>query len=354
MLKTQKIIISIIAAVVIVGGIAAAVIVTNHKSTPSSDTQTRQESQQASSGAQANQENQQASFDAETDQKSQQTSSDTETDQESQQTSSDTDELVFWLHTVDWGEEKDLTGITIFNGEFTTPINLEDFNGDERFEPFLCTRTYESSYNLMELFDSDELIGDTSIVFYTQCSYDEEDGTCFYHLEEHERSTAREIDLGNYTGEYMSVREAYENNRFIVETHNDFFKEFNPDNVNVQTSEKAISIYDAVIDKYGRPSYIIAIKTDYYDETKDTFLDTYNKNDGDIGYSLIWEKEDFTLMLNMSESIDSDNGTHTMDSGIGYKGFIFAYISSELWPDFISNSYFASDYFQIFDLDDLR
>lgn len=352
MLKTQKIIIAIIAAVVIVGGIAAAVIVTNYKSTPSFDTQTRQESQQASSGAQANQENLQASSGTQANQENQQASSDSETDQESQQTSSDSDELVFWLHTIDWGEEKDLTGITIFNGEFTTPINLEDFNGDERFEPFVCTQTYESSYNLMELFDSDELIGDTSIKFYTQCSYDEEDGTYFYYWEEY-TCTAREIHLGNYTKENMSVREAYENNRFIVETHNDFFKEFNPDNVNVQTSDKAISVYDAVIDKYGRPSYIIAIN-DYYDETQDTFLSTYNRNDGDIGYSLVWEKEDFTLMLNMSESIDSDNGTHTMDSGIGYKGFIFAYISSELWPDFISNSYFGSEYFQIIDLEDLR
>ncbi|MDE6686781.1 MAG: RNA polymerase sigma factor [Lachnospiraceae bacterium] len=353
MLKTPKTIIAATAAVVvIIGGIAAAVIATNHENTLSSDTQTRQESQQASSGAESDPENQQAFFDVQTDPENQQVFSDTETDQNDQQISSNSDELVFWLHTVEWGEEKDLTGITIFNGEFTTPIHLEDFNGDERFEPFVCTQTYESSYNLMELFDSDELIGDTSITFYTQCSYDEEDGTYFYYMDEY-ACTAREIHLGNYTGEYMSVREAYENNRFIVETHKDFFKEFNPDNINVQTSEKAFSVYDAVIDKYGRPSYIIAIN-DYYDETQDTFLSTYNKNDGDIGYSLVWEKEDFTLMLNMSESIDNDNGIHTMDSGIGYKGFIFAYVTPELWPDFISNSYFSSEYFQIIDLDDLR
>lgn len=338
MLKTQKIIIAIIAAVVIVGGIAAAVIVTNHKSTPSSDTQTRQENQQASSGAQANQENLQAS-------------SDSETDQESQQTSSDTDELVFWLHTVDWGEEKDLTGITIFNGEFTTPINLEDFNGDERFVPFYSEQTYESSNNLTDLFDSDEIIGYYSADFWTQISYDEENDTYIYYDEEY-TNTTQMIRLGNYTEENMSIREAYENNRFIVQTGyaDGFFQEFDPDHVNVYYSDKAFSVYDAVIDKYGRPSYIIANYPSAFYESQDTFLDTYNRNVGDIGYILVWENEDFVLMVNMSESIDNDNGTHFM-KGDGYNGFLFAYVSSELWPDF--KNYF-SEIFQIIDLDDLR
>ncbi|MDE6742389.1 MAG: sigma-70 family RNA polymerase sigma factor [Lachnospiraceae bacterium] len=351
MLKTPKTIIAATAAtVVIIGSIATAVIVTNHENTLSSDTQTRQESQQDFSSTQTDQESQQDFSSTQTDQDDQQISSNSETDTDDQQISSNSDELVFWLHTVEWGEEKDLTGITLFNGECTTPISLDDFDGNECLGPYLCNENDVSSYNLTELFDPNQLLELRSINFIPQCSYDKENQTYIYYNEEYD-SAISAIRLCNYTDPYdenITYRKAYENNWFYIISNDKFIDEFNIDHKRV-FSDQSFGTFDALIDKYGRPSYLIAANPSYFDESEDSFLEMYNKNDGTISYTLVWEKEDFVLVLNLAESIERDKNMHTMDWN-AYTSYFFAYVTPEIWPDFIP----SAAYWQFYDLDDLR
>ena len=330
MLKTPKTIIAATAAtVVIIGGIAAAVIATNHENTPSSGSQTRQESQQASSGAES----------------------------EDQQIFYDPDGMTFWLHIANWGEEKDLTGITLFNGECTAPIHLEDFDGDEHLAPY---RHYEiSSYNLTELFDSDEeFYGEK--MYSTQATYDEETEEYIdTYLDEEDKATIRYIYLYNYGDavEYISVRETYENNWFYIEPYAEFIDEFNFDDRPTFTNyEVMIDIFYAIIDKFGRPSYVIAYDPSFNDESKESFLEILEQNNGHLDYDLVWEQEEFVLVLKMWESIDVDKESHDMSIRNPNYG-AFLYLSAEVWPNYKEASYhFENEYRYniIYDLDDLR
>ncbi|MDE6685830.1 MAG: RNA polymerase sigma factor [Lachnospiraceae bacterium] len=319
MLKTPKTMIAATAAaVVIIGGITAAVIATNHENSPSSGTQTRQESPQVSSG--------------------------TETDHENPQTSSDTDDNIFWLHRVDWGEEKDLTGITLFNGECTAPIRLDDFDGDEHLAP------YHGSYddnlysdNLTELFESDQPL-EYFERFYPQ-----------YHNDE--TATIDAIYLVNYSGsvENVSLRQAYENNWFYITTYDRFIDEFNFDNRDFIAYNKNDTIFNAMIDKYGRPSYVMAYDPSYLDESKESFLETFEKNDGSIEYYLVWEKKNFVLLLGLWEDIRVDEKRHTMFPMYlsGIDGYLI-YISAEAWPYFKERNNYGYEWFIIYDPDDLK
>ena len=330
MLKTPKTMIAATAtaAVVIIGGITAAVISTNHESTLSSGAQTRQESQQVSSGA--------------------------EPDQENPQASSDTDENIFWLHRVDWGEEKDLTGITLFNGECTAPIRLEDFDGDEHLAPYYGSND-DTLYsdNLTELFESDQLIDFLEIRFYPQYHNDESNQT-YTEPDQESPATIETIYLFDYSGSggHVSLRQAYENNWFYITAHEEFIDEFNIDNRNFLAGDENDAIFDAMIDKYGRPSYVIACDPSYVDESNETFLETFEKNDGRIEYGLVWEKKDFVLILPLWEDICVDEKRYIMYEGAAC-GDDFIYISAEAWPYYKEHNY-DYEWFVIYDLDDLK
>ncbi len=356
MLKTPKTMIAAItAAVVIIGGITAAVIATKHEDSPFSGTQTRQEGQQASYDAETDLDHPQTSSGEESDQESQQASSGTEADLDHPQASSDAGETVFWLHTADWGEEKDLTGITLFNGECTVPIHLEDFDGDERLAPYsmsyeLPDHSYAKlySYNLTELLLPDKMLsGSRTETITPQRSYDE-DGHPVDHDQEY-KSVIFEIQLCNFSEEEVSLRQAYENNWFYITSNGreltEFADELGCDYINDNTR----AILKAVINKYGRPSYLIAYDYD------DTFLEKYERNSDYIDYILVWEKEEFVITLEVRELFSTDTGEYAMEI-INIAGML-RYITREVWDGY-RDKYIQVDYrwpgYQIFELDDLK
>ena len=375
MLKTPKTMIAAIAAaVVIIGGITAAVIATNHEDSPSSNVQTRQEGQQTSSNTETDLDHQQASSGTETDQESQQTSSDAETDLNNQQASSDAGETVFWLHTADWGEEKDLTGITLFNGECTAPIRLEDFDGDEHLGPYHVGHyqpiddSYEtfwdaeSSYNLTELLTDQRLLRGIEDTITPQ--QDEEGKTHNYEDE----SSIYTINLCNYSEERdVSYRQIYENNWFFIKADGLAILEFGGTSRNMSTADyhDLHAILDAMIDKFGRPSYLISCD--------DTFLENYENNLEDIIYILVWEQEDFVITMKVMEAFFSDTGhynnaleqirTYTEnDYGMSLDTLgDLVYITREAWEDGYKEYYYpqegyGADYktHTYYDLDDLK
>ncbi|MDE6744816.1 MAG: RNA polymerase sigma factor, partial [Lachnospiraceae bacterium] len=380
MLKTPKTMIAAIAAaVVIIGGITAAVIATNHESAPSSGAQTRQEGQQASYDAESDLDHQQTSFGAESDQESQQASSGTETDLDHQQASSDTGETVFWLHTADWGEEKDLTGITLFNGECTAPIRLDDFDGDEHLGPYFVGHyqpiddSYEtfwdaaSSYNLTELLTDQRILRGEEDQITPQHSCDEEGHSVRMHSDE-DKSSIYEINLCNYSEERdISYRQIYENNWFFIEANGLAILEFGGTSMNMSTADyhDLHAILDTMIDKFGRPSYLISCD--------DTFLENYEKNLEDIIYILVWEQEDFVITMKVYEAFFSDTGhyvnaleqvrTYTEEDYGMYLDTLgdLVYITREAWEDGYKEYYYpqegyGADYktHTFYDLDDLK
>lgn len=370
---------AIAAAVVIIGGITAAVIATSHENTPSSGAQTRQEGQQTSFDAETDQDHQQASFGAETDQESQQASSDAETDLNNQQASSDAGETVFWLHTADWGEEKDLTGITLFNGECTAPIRLEDFDGDEHLGPYHIGRyqrvdnSYETFWDTATSYNLTELLTDQRIFYHIeeditpQC---EEDGghSAWRQMHSNEdESSIYQINLCNYSEEDISFKQAYENNWFFIKADGLAILEFGGTSRNMSTADyhDLHAILDTMIDKFGRPSYLISCD--------DTFLENYENNLEDIIYILVWEQEDFVITMKVYEAFFSDTGhyvnaleqvrTCTEEDYGMYLDTLgdLVYITREAWEDGYKEYYYpqegyGADYntHTFYDLDDLK
>lgn len=379
MLKSPKTMIAAAAAaVVIIGGITAAVVTANRDNAPASGTQSGQEN--LDSDEETDRENPQTGSHEETDQENAQAASGAETGQEDQQASSDTDELIFWLHTADWGEEKDLTGITLFNGECTAPIHLEDFDGDEHLGPYYIGYfqydgstfrtdddpwTQVSSPNLTELFtddrisirDEQEISPQTDEEGNSVCGSDDE---CAIY----------KISMCNYTDEILSFRQIYENNWFFIEADSLAILEWgmfkgssrdrNADYHIIQTT------LEAIIDTYGRPSYLISCD--------DSFLENYEKNLDDIQYILVWEREDFVITLNLMEVIFTDTGhyanaletirnTNTgTDYGMYLDTFVdLRYITREAWDDGYKEYYYpeegyGADYdtHTYYDLEDLN
>ncbi len=379
MLKTPKTMIAAAAAaVVIIGGITAAVIAANHENTPSFGGQTRQEGQQTSSDAETDLDHPQASSGAESDQESQQASSGTETDLDHPQASSDAGETVFWLHTADWGEEKDLTGITLFNGECTAPIRLEDFDGDEHLGPYFSGHyqpiddSYEtfwdtaSSYNLTELLTDQRILRGDEDQITPQHSCDEEGHSVWMHSYEDD-TAIYQINLCNYSGERdVSYRRIYENNWFFIEANGSAILEFGG-TVDMSTDDyhDLHAILNTMIDKYGRPSYLISCD--------DTFLENYEKNLEDIIYILVWEQEDFVITMQVYEAFFSDTGHYVNAleqvrtyTGKDYGMYIntlgdLVYITREAWEDGYKEYYYpqegyGADYntHTYYDLDDLK
>lgn len=327
MTKSSKVIIAATAAVIIIGGVTTAVITANQKNPSSPDIEI---SQQDPSDEETVPDTPPASFN-------------TETVSDNQSVSSNAEENIFWLHTADWGEEKDLTGISLFNGECTTPINLNDFDGDERLAPYqnFTDESYYYSDNLTELFYDDQIIDYEETMFVPQCNYEA-------------LTTIDRIYLCNYTEEDISLQQAYKNNWFVVAA-SDISEEFNIDDGDASFFERDIHILNAVIQKYGRPSYLIADEIIYtYDEEDNgiSFFDSYQKNVGSLYYDLIWEREDFVLILRIRESIY--DGIHQVNIREGIMN-VFLYVSKELWPDYLEYHYtYYEDYYKIYDLDDLK
>ena len=380
MLKTPKTIIAAAAAaVVIIGGIAAAVIATNHEDAPSSGTQTRQEyaSGGSSSNTETDPENQQASSSTEADPESQQASSSTETDSENPQTSSDMDENAFWLSTADWGEEKDLTGITIFNGECTAPIHLEDFDGDDHLGPYFVGHyqpiedSYErfwdaaSSYNLTELLTDQRILYGKEDYITPQHSCDEEGHSVWMHSYEDD-AAIWQINLCNYSEENtITYQQIYDNNWFFIQANGNAILEWTTaEELDYNDYHDLHAILDKMIDKYGRPSYLISCD--------DTFLENYEKNLEDIQYILVWEKEDFVITMEVMEAFFSDTGHYAnaleqiRNSGKNYGMYLntlgdLIYITREAWEDGYKEYYYpqegyGADYntHTYYDLDDLK
>ncbi len=343
MLKTPKTIIAATAAaVVIIGGITAAVIATNHENTPSSGTQTRQESQQASFDAESDQESQQTSSGAESGLENHQDSSDTQIDQENPQDSSDTDETVFWLHTADWGEEKDLTGITLFNGECTAPIHLEDFNGHESLTPYgvwYGPNNYAYSDNLTDLIIPEITISDGKNIFFEMNTIVDEEG----HLRQLEGyyPTIFQITLPNYSGEEVSLMQAYENNWFYISSGGKYVYEFSDTEiVSMYDNSKTRERLDAIVDKYGRPSYLISTSS---------FLENYKNNIDSVFYYLVWEKEEFIITVCVRELFMEQRYMIQLDNNSDS----FIYYTRELWDDYKEHEYLQEG-FVIYELDDLK
>lgn len=374
-------------AVVIIGGITAAVVTANRENASATDAQSRQESLQDSDGEtdtgnpqtgsheETDQENAQAAAGADTNQENPQAAADAVTNQEDQQASSDTDELTFWLHRADWGEEKDLTGITLFNGECTAPIHMEDFDGDEHLGPYCIgyfryddnLRDVVSSPNLTELFTDDRIYRNKELAIDLQTACDEEGHFVQMHSSDDDCAVWH-IYMCNYTDEILSFRQIYENNWFFIEADSlailewGMFKGSSRD----QNADYHIiqATLEAIIDTYGRPSYLISCG--------DSFLENYEKNLDDIEYILVWEREDFVISLNLMEAIFTDTGHYAnaletiRNTGAEYGMYLdtlgdLVYITREAWDNGYKEYYYpeegyGADYdtHVYYDLDDLK
>lgn len=373
MLKSPKIMIAAAAAaVVIIGGIAAAVVTANRDNAPVSGAQSGQES--LDSDEETDRGNPQTGSHEETDHENAQAASDAETSQEDQQASSDTDELVFWLHTADWGEEKDLTGITLFNGECTAPIHLEDFDGDEHLGPyFIGYFRYDdnswdavSSPNLTELLTDQRSFRGQEQEIKPQHACDEEGHSVWMHSYEDE-SAVWQIKMCNYSNEALSFKDIYENNWFFIQADDSAIREWtsNEEESNgIEDYHDLHPILNAMIDTYGRPSYLISCD--------DSFLENYEKNLDDIQYIIVWEKDDFVITMEIMEVIftDTEHYANVLETirnkGVDYGMYLHTlgnliYITREAWDNGYKEYYYpeegyGADYdtHTYYELDDLK
>lgn len=312
MFKTLKAkIIAGIAGVAVVGGIAGVVILSNKDDKKEDNTTTEI---------------------VQTDEKEENTEEVTETTQVEENDSSVVEtEKKFWLNTVEWGEEKDLDGMTVFNDNLVMPITLESI--DTMCAPYYTNhidnddgqKKFDSIFDIVTI-DSAPTYQQDYVTIYMQEDLENDCGIFM-------------IELYDYSGENITVNEIYENNWWYIESYG---YEVSEDIIGVSIPDYEergdIAIADAFVDKYGKPSYILGlISTNMYSYREDeagsdeTFSDIANSNGGGISYMLVYERDEYVLCVEINENLQGPADEQDYTSSI----YNVYYYTREYWDMFL-------------------
>ena len=201
-------------------------------------------------------------------------------------------------NTIEWGEEKDLTGLNLYCDKLTLPITVEQLN--TYCAPFVYDDEYgydtfyrENATSLDAIREEDYVFdSSTSLIqIGTQESWDEETNWTDYN-EEYDCNITT-IFLGDMTESGMTVSEALDGGHWYLEKY-----EYIEDAlcIGYEYSTEAEEVYSLIADKFGKPSYI-SVKSDWSE------ILTTNDN-GSLIYTLVYERDDYTITISVWEMID--------------------------------------------------
>lgn len=226
-----------------------------------------------------------------------------ETSGEDTQTSGDdmyTESGAYYLaNTMDWGEEKDLTGVTLFCDKLTIPITTEKL--DEVCSPYVVSEWGGDSIDNINAANFDEIKaidysfspGCGYINIGTQESYnpDSADSKWTYYNDEY-NCNIKAIEISDTEESGITLNDAIDGGYWVLCRDDNISPALVLDETGDSTDD-----YIAFIKKFGKPSYLY-----FYDTSH---IDTLNKNaEGSIAYFVVYEREDYAISMYVFEMIN--------------------------------------------------
>lgn len=224
-------------------------------------------------------------------------------------------------NTIEWGEEKDLTGLNLYCDKLTLPITVEQLN--TYCAPFVYDDEYgydtfyrENATSLDAIREEDYVFdSSTSLIqIGTQESWDEETNWTDYN-EEYDCNITT-IFLGDMTESGMTVSEALDGGYWYLEKYESIEDALC---IGYEYSTEAEEVYSLIADKFGKPSYI-SVKSDWSE------ILTTNDN-GSLIYTLVYERDDYTITISVWEMIDDGKLYSPQFS-------MLHYFSAPMWEDY--------------------
>lgn len=257
-------------------------------------------------------------------------SEDTTTEQSVDNVDTDTGKVFMncYLNDVNWGEEKDLTGLTLFSPDCTIPIDLEKI---DQFSPYYIddyrasnagfTATGELPTSFAEF-----IMGATGKTLSKYDSFDiyscNEDYEDFYgpniHIQGYEEGTLKDW----FEDGYWYINEYTQNehvDRKIVD-------------IPMDTTDENLA--QTILDKFGKPSYVRTDGIGFTDISSSKRL-TLDESATVAGYEFIYEREDYVLQIEIQEG-NYSTGHYAISNQVHY-------FTKTMWDKYEAETYTLPD-----------
>lgn len=227
----------------------------------------------------------------------------------------------FYANTIEWGEEKDLTGLNLYCDKLVLPITVEQL--DTYCAPFVYDDAYgyetfyrENATSLDAIREVDYVFDSNSslIEIGTQESWDEETNWTDYN-EEYDCNITT-IYVGDMTESGITISDALDGGYWYLERYESVEE---PLCIGYESGTNGEDVYALIADKFGKPSYI-SVKADWAD------ILTSNAN-GSMIYTLVYERDEYTITIDVFEMINDGDLYAPQFSSL-------LYFSSAMWEDY--------------------
>lgn len=214
----------------------------------------------------------------------------------------------FWIHSIDWSKQRDSADLTLFNGMVSLPIKLEDLE--------TCSTQYSFDELQKTLESETKIYSETTISNYTEYI----DGKWIISDEVPHIGS---ITIKNYSDAGSTAAECYSNGWWCICNSYNIddalgFDATKSDEYNKEMNERPL--LDMALEKLGAPTYIRLNKS---------YSEYLEQNEGGLVYELVFEYNDFTIIIPVLEVIVSEYDAHTIKCSGLEDGMV--YYTKECW-----------------------
>lgn len=204
-------------------------------------------------------------------------------------------------NTIDWGEEKDLTDVTIFCDKITLPITLDEL--DAACAPYVYSAPHYGEYdeiyeneNAQSIFDIYAMpytFTDSSneVDISTQVQFDANAEKPRTYYDEEYDCNIEDFIVDDYNCTGMTLTEAFDQGHWYMGTFAGVYDTFVIDDY----ADDEDLLYK-IVEKYGKPSYLYCYNPDNVDVLK-------NNANGSFIYNIVYEREDYSFNIGVFEMI---------------------------------------------------
>lgn len=205
----------------------------------------------------------------------------------------ETNKFQHWFKTVKWNENSEGFINSLYNENFKLPIDLHSL--DELSNPYSY---YVDGFNNAKAYSIQEILNDSRVC--------ENEIKLFTSNDKENRIT--NIYFVNYNPENkLSSQQCYDNNWWYIEAIYNLNNVLNIDSTMLSneyaSDKKEAPLLDAIIEKYGKPSYIL---------TSDAYKEDINNPNEELWlwYDLVYEYNDYVITMMVQDQPMSEYNTH--------------------------------------------
>lgn len=205
----------------------------------------------------------------------------------------------YWFLTMNWDITSNKEISSLFYESILLPIDLNIFdNIVESYQYFFDGFDKTESFTMSEILKNPQLFYDKVYIWFTNDTKTNIYNLCFVNYN---------ID------QEITIQQSYDNRWWYIHSIENFDKIFQIDIKNlsneyeIEVQEKPL--LNAIIEKYGKPSYIAM---------SDIYMDSIDKFEDDLWYEIVYEFTDYVITISIQEKIDSSNNTYITIHNVNY------------------------------------